>query len=105
MLDLLMDKELRKNYFEILRLQTHEEINTFISSLSEKDRDKLFCFTDSYAIKARRKRGMPLREYFLVHYDEFVPEEEKLINARVTRHLNIIYGICALTLIIVLIIM
>ena len=104
MLELLIDKKLRKNYYSILNLQKPEEINEFLSSLDEKDKHNLFCYTYGYAIRDRQKKGISITEYFLLHYNEFIPEVEKGVFDRADQHLNIIFNICIITIIIVYII-
>lgn len=64
MLELLIDKKLRKNYYSILNLQKPEEINEFLSSLDEKDKHNLFGYTYGYAIRDRQKKGFQLRNIF-----------------------------------------
>ena len=64
--------------------------------LSEKEQNELFTYTYLYAIRNRHKLGIPITEYFLLHYDEFIPNEKKNIYDKTDKELNIIFVVIAM---------
>lgn len=90
MLELLINRRLRQNYNYVLKLENAESIKTFLSELSEREKNELFAYTYGYAVKDRMKAGFPITEYFLLHYDDFIPDITKLAYEKADKHLNYI---------------
>ena len=89
MIDLLVNKKLRKNFYHILELNNHEDIQSFINSLSRKEKEELFAYSYGYGIQDRQRKGFPIKEYFLVHIEEFMSDYDKEIYMKADRALNI----------------
>lgn len=78
MLDYILNRRLRENYQKVLTLHNADEINDFLSQLCESERKDLLSFAIGWAVQNRKRTGMPVCEYFLVHIIEFIsPEDEK----------------------------
>ena len=99
---LLLNKRLRNNYNKVLKLNNAEEIKQILSSLTETEKRELFAYTYGYAIKERMKEGIPVSEYFLLHYDEFIPGIDGKTYEKADKHLNIIFTVAAIVTAIVL---
>ena len=102
MFELIINKRLRDNYCKILKFQTAGEIENFLSALNEKEKNELFAYTYGYAVKERRRNGIPITEYFLLHYDEFIPNVKKDVFNRTDKFLNIILGITIVIIVVML---
>jgi len=90
-IELIINKSLRKNYRSILKLQTSEEVQKFIDTLPKMEKSELFAYSYKYAILEKNKNGEPITEYFLLHIEEFIPDELKDIYDKADKHLNIIF--------------
>lgn len=102
MIELFFNKRLKTNYSKVLELQTAKEIENFLSTLNEKERKELFAFTYGYAIQKRLRQGIPITEYFLIHYDDFIPNVQKDMFTRADKYLNIIFIVAIIIISVVL---
>lgn len=102
MLELILNRRLRYNYHKILEFQTKEEIEKFLLTINERERSDLFAYTYGYAIRERQKNGIPIKEYFLLHCDEFIPDVKKSAYDRADKTLNIIYAIAIVIIVVVM---
>ena len=102
MFTLIFNKRLRENYSKILTFQNAEEIENFLSALNEKERDEIFAYVDGHVIRERHRAGIPVTEYFLLHYDEFMPEETKKAFIMAEKHLNIIFLVASIIILTVM---
>lgn len=79
----LRNKTLKENYKTALLLSNKEECDAFMEGLPEKDRQDIISYCDAYIIQKRINEGLPIREYFLVHLDDYKTEEDKKTEAAV----------------------
>lgn len=96
-------RKTKNNYYEILKFQTAEEINKFLSMLDEEEKHDLFAYTYGYVIPERYKRGTPVTEYFLLHYDEFIPYVNNEEIGRANKTLSVILDIAVAIIIVIII--
>lgn len=101
-LELLINKRLRKNYNAVLKLKNENSIKKFLSELSEREKNELFAYTYGYAIQDRIRAGVPISEYFLLHYEDFIPHVSKQTFEKADRHLNYLFLFIVMILVIIL---
>ena len=90
----IINKRLRKNYKQALKLKNANECNQFMASLDEKSRHELLTYVDGYVIKSYLRKGIQSnRGYFLDHYGDYISNGTKEVYKCADKTLNLIYAI------------
>lgn len=96
-LQMLLNKRLRENYRCAISVRTKEECDSFFNTLNKHDKDELIAYIECWDIPERKHRAAPINKYVLLHYREYLTEEE-IRNTRKVGFVNLwvfIISICA----------
>lgn len=91
MLQMLFNNKLRHNYRKALKLKNVQECKEFKISLDKRSWTELITYIDANVIPYRKRTGASINEYFLLHYLDYMSEEQMEIKEKSSAHLMIIY--------------